>query len=128
MTIYATLTYDDVPAAIDFLCRAFGFEQHMIHRGPNGEVAHGELRFAGDFVMVGERRDDDLGTSGTQLVYVVVDDIDAHHERAAAAGAEIIRAPFDTDYGSRDYQAKDPGGNVWAFGTYRPEAEPSSTT
>jgi uncharacterized glyoxalase superfamily protein PhnB len=126
-TFYPTLAYEDAAAAIEFLCSAFGFERHAIHEGPNGQVAHAELRFGDGIVMVGERRTDDLATAGTQTVYVATGGIDAHHERAAAAGAEIIRPPFDTDYGSRDYQAKDPGGNVWAFGTYRPEAEPSTT-
>jgi uncharacterized glyoxalase superfamily protein PhnB len=128
MPIYPTLSYDDAPAAIEFLCRAFGFAEHQLHRGPDGSVAHGELRLGDGIVMVGERRDDDLATGGTQLVYVVLEPeaIDAHHEQAAAAGAQVIRAPFDTDYGSRDYQAKDPEGNVWAFGTYRPEAPPTA--
>jgi uncharacterized glyoxalase superfamily protein PhnB len=55
-------------------------------------------------------------------LYVVVEDADAHHDRAKAAGAEIVMAPRDTDYGSRDYAAKDPEGNTWYFGTYRPGA------
>ncbi|MFD0787779.1 VOC family protein, partial [Micromonospora azadirachtae] len=52
-------------------------------------------------------------------VYVAIDDVNAHYARARAAGAEIIREPFDTDYGSRDYAARDLAGNVWSFGTYR---------
>ena len=53
--------------------------------------------------------------------YVVTDEPDALYERAKAAGAEIIRAPHDTDYGSRDFAARDPEGNRWSFGTYRGE-------
>jgi predicted enzyme related to lactoylglutathione lyase len=53
-------------------------------------------------------------------VYVAVPDVDAHCAQARAAGAEITREPFDTDYGSRDYAARDLAGNVWSFGTYRP--------
>jgi uncharacterized glyoxalase superfamily protein PhnB len=52
---------------------------------------------------------------------VVTDDTDKLYERAAAAGAEITREPFDTDYGSRDFTARDPEGNLWSFGTYRGE-------
>ena len=55
-------------------------------------------------------------------MYVVVEDIDAHHERATAAGAELVRALQDTDYGSREYSARDVEGNVWSFGTYQPWA------
>ena len=50
----------------------------------------------------------------------MVEDADAHHARAKAAGAEIVMELMDTDYGSRDYAARDPEGNVWNFGTYRP--------
>jgi uncharacterized glyoxalase superfamily protein PhnB len=128
ISIYPTLSYEDAPAAIDFLCEAFGFErlQVMTGEGDDREVVHAELRLGDGIVMVGGRRRDDLATSGTQLVYVALDDLDEHHARAAKAGAQIIREPFDTDYGSRDYQARDPEGNVWAFGTYRPEAAKTS--
>ena len=63
-----------------------------------------------------------LGEAGHATMYVVVEDADAHHERARAAGAEITSELRDTDYGSRDYAAKDPEGNTWYFGTYRPLA------
>ena len=59
------------------------------------------------------------GQRGSDGVYVVVEDIDAHYERAKAAGAEIVRDLHDTDYGSRDYMARDPEGRLWAFGTYQ---------
>jgi uncharacterized glyoxalase superfamily protein PhnB len=53
---------------------------------------------------------------------VVVDDPDSLHARARDAGAEIVMEPTDQDYGSRDFIASDPEGNLWSFGTYRPEA------
>ena len=126
-TFYPTLTYEDATAAIEFLTSAFGFERQEVMEGPDGGIAHAELRFGDGIVMLGSKRDDDFATRGTQVVYVALDDSDAHHARAAKAGAEIVRAPFDTDYGSRDYAAKDPEGNIWAFGTYRPEAESATT-
>jgi uncharacterized glyoxalase superfamily protein PhnB len=55
---------------------------------------------------------------------VVVADLDAHCARARRAGARIVREPVDTDYGSRDYAARDPEGNLWSFGTYRPGVDP----
>jgi uncharacterized glyoxalase superfamily protein PhnB len=58
----------------------------------------------------------------SQGIYVAVEDPDAQHDRAKAAGARIIWELQDTDYGSRDYTALDPEGYVWSFGTYRPEA------
>jgi hypothetical protein len=48
--------------------------------------------------------------------------VDALHARAADAGAEITRAPQDTDYGSREFALRDPEGNTWSFGTYRGHA------
>ena len=126
-TFYPTLTYEDAAAAVDFLCTAFGFERQEVMEGPDGRIAHAELRFGDGIVMLGSRREDDLATGGPQTVYVALTDTDAHHARAAEAGAEIVRAPFDTDYGSRDYAAKDPEGSIWAFGTYRPEAGSPTT-
>ena len=60
---------------------------------------------------------------GPVLVYVVVDDPDALHDRAVAAGAEIVSGLTDQDYGSREFAARDPHGNVWSFGTYRPSPQ-----
>jgi uncharacterized glyoxalase superfamily protein PhnB len=60
------------------------------------------------------------GDRGDHGIYVAVEDADAHYEQAKAAGAEIVREIGDTDYGSREYTARDPEGNVWSFGTYRP--------
>jgi uncharacterized glyoxalase superfamily protein PhnB len=118
--IIPTFVYDDVRGAIRFLCDAFGFEEHVISE-QDGAVRHAELKLGDDYIMLGQRREDrpDLVYGGT-TTYVAVDDPDAHHDRAAAAGAEIVAGLRDQDYGSREYAAKDPAGNVWWFGTYRP--------
>jgi uncharacterized glyoxalase superfamily protein PhnB len=58
--------------------------------------------------------------AGSYSLYLVVDDPDAHHDRAKEAGAEIVLGLKDEDYGSRGYTARDPEGNLWSFGTYRP--------
>ncbi|XIE81756.1 VOC family protein [Streptomyces sp. SBR177] len=62
------------------------------------------------------------GLPGPVGVYVHVPDVDEHHARAVAHGVEIVMPPTDQDYGSRDYMARDAGGNVWSFGTYAPGA------
>ena len=126
-TITPIVPYRDVRAAIDFLCDAFGFERHAIHEDSQGNLAHVELRLGDDFIMPAQPRDARDGGLPIPLgadhqLYVVVEDADAHHDRAKAAGAEIVMEPRDTDYGSRDYAARDPEGQLWYFGTYRPEA------
>jgi uncharacterized glyoxalase superfamily protein PhnB len=122
------LSYEDASAALDWLERAFGFKRKEVHAGENGTVVHAEMRFADGMVMLGSAGENDLGMKTpkelgavNQGVYVIVDErIDEHYERAVAAGAEVVRPIHDTDYGSRDYVVRDPEGNLWSFGTYRP--------
>ena len=128
-TMYPVLRYQDAHAAIDFLCEAFGFQRRAVYEGDDGAVAHAQLEYRGSMVMLStEREDDDRGYgkhAGQGWVYVVVEDPDAHHAQAKAAGAAVIRELEDQDYGSRDYSARDPEGNVWSFGTYNPAATPA---
>jgi uncharacterized glyoxalase superfamily protein PhnB len=116
-TISPIIPYRDLRAAIDFLCDAFGFERHEVHESDDGELQHVELRLGDDVIMPAPLR---TGEPGHAHLYVVVQDADAHHDRAKAAGAQITVELRDTDYGSRDYAATDPEGNTWYFGTYRP--------
>ena len=116
-TIFPSVGYHDQDAAIEFLKRAFGFEEHVVYRAEDGSIAHAELRFGPSIMFVSTT------DPGRGHLYVAIDDADAHYERARAAGATIDKEPYDTDYGSRDYRARDPEGNAWLFGTYRPGAE-----
>ncbi|MDG4831963.1 VOC family protein [Solwaraspora sp. WMMD1047] len=119
-TIYPIFTYSDARAAIDWLTRAFGFQVHQVHDAPDGSVAHAELIYDTGMIMIGRGTGPDpLPAPDQWSVYVAVDDIEAHHARAKAAGAEIVQDLRDTDYGSRDYSARDLEGYVWSFGTYR---------
>jgi len=119
-TFYPCMRYKNAPAAIKWLGAAFGFEVHLVVPGPNETIAHAELRFGNGLFMMGSVKDDVLGGAGGMAPYVYVADIDAHSARARAAGATIVKEPFNTDHGSRDYAACDLEGNVWSFGTYRP--------
>jgi len=115
-----SLRYRDPKAAVDFLQQAFGFEPKEVYED-GGTIVHAELVYDGGMVMLGAQRDDTYGDHvGHGWTYVVVADADAHHDRARAAGAEIVRPLEDQDYGSRDYSARDPEGNLWSFGTYSP--------
>ncbi|MDP6805178.1 MAG: VOC family protein [Rhodospirillales bacterium] len=129
-TVIPALRYRDAPAAIDWLCRAFGFERHLVVEGDDGVILHARLSFGSGMVMLGSVREGahdsmmiqpaDTGGSETQCPYVVVADADAHFARALAAGAEVVMEVADQDYGGRLYTCRDPEGHIWNFGTYDP--------
>ena len=129
-TVIPAMRYRDAAAAIEWLCRAFGFEKHLVVPGEGGTIAHAQLTFGNGMIMLGSARDDefgrlvrpprDVGGVGTQSPYVIVADADAHHARAVAAGAEIVMPLKDEDYGGRGYSCRDLEGHVWNFGTYDP--------
>ena len=144
-TIIPSLRYRDAPAAIDWLCEAFGFERHLVVPGEAGTIDHAQLVFGNGMIMLGSARDDDFGqhrkpldapgatmseapmSKGTvskapvsKSAYIIVSDVDAHHARAVAAGAQVVMAPEDQHYGGRLYSCRDPEGNLWNFGSYDP--------
>lgn len=122
--IWPTMKYDDAPTAIRFLVEAFGFEERQVVDGPDPDtIAHAELAWpGGGGVMLGSRgagsEEFDQALTGVSSIYVVIDDPDALHARAMAAGAEEVIGLRDEDYGSRGFTVRDPGGNLWTFGTY----------
>ncbi len=129
--IIPTYRYDDAPAAIDFLVRAFGFEVVMDVRDGD-RVDHAQLRRGDGMIMLGSVRDDELGDlvarhapggRHTSTAYVVVDDVGAHAEQARAAGADVLVEPVAQDYGGANYVVADPEGHVWSFGSYDPWVE-----
>ncbi|MFK0047382.1 VOC family protein [Streptomyces sp. NPDC090741] len=125
-SICPTLRYRDAKAAIKLLTEAFGFSQVAVYEGEDGSVMHAELAYGNGLVMLGSKGtgsvfDKSMGDGGPVGVYVVVDDVDAHHRRAAEHGVEILMEPTDQDHGSRDYMAKDAEDNIWSFGTYAPQ-------
>jgi len=118
--IIPTLRYTDAPAAIDFLERAFGFERKAVY-GDGDVIHHAELTCGRGMVMLGSTgRGDPQFDTRKSSAYVIVADPDGLHDRAKAAGAAITRELQDTDYGSREFSARDPEGNAWSFGTYDP--------
>ena len=127
-TIYPSLTYDDAPAAIEWLCRAFGFTQRLRVPGPEGSVMHSELSFGDAVVMVSSPKPEQghvappKGGPVHGTLSLFVEDPDAHYARAKEAGAKIVHDLTDEEYGARGYMAQDPGGHLWYFATYRPGA------
>lgn len=129
-TIIPSLRYRDAPAAIEWLCRAFGFEKHAVYA--DGEIVHhAQLTYGPGMIMLGSVdnasdwgkrivQPDEIGGRETQACSVVVSDADEHYARARAAGAEIVVDIADQDYGGRAYTCRDLEGRLWWFGTYNP--------
>jgi uncharacterized glyoxalase superfamily protein PhnB len=123
--VYPALRYRDAAAAIDWLERAFGFQTTARHEGPDGTIAHAELRLGESLIMLGQGADDlqDPPASpraARATIYVAVEDVDGLHDRAQAAGADVSDLA-EQEYGSRDFSARDLEGNHWSFGTYVPD-------
>jgi uncharacterized glyoxalase superfamily protein PhnB len=117
------LHYRDPDAALEWLGRAFGFEEKAVDHSDDGRIQHAELSLGDGLIMFGGVPADAPGVDGAQppvTIYAVVSDPDAHYDRAKAAGAEIVRELADQPYGSREYGARDLEGNAWSFGTYDP--------
>ncbi len=122
-TVTPILIYEDIAAAHEFLVTMFGFEPGRIDRDDNGAVVHGEATIGGKTVWL-HRVDPEhgLGAAGrlgaaSGMLNVFLDDVDAHHERVAAAGALIIYPPTDMPYGQREFGAYDSEGRPWSFAT-----------
>jgi uncharacterized glyoxalase superfamily protein PhnB len=132
MPIYAALRYRDAAAAIDWLERAFGFQTSARHEGPDGTIAHAELRLGESLIMLGQGTEDlqdppDDRRAARTTIYVAVEDVDALHARAQGAGADVSDLT-EQDYGSRDFSARDLEGNHWSFGTYVPDPQAAAAS
>lgn len=123
--------YQDASAAIDWLCKAFGFEIRLKIDGEGGVVEHSELVYGEGLIMVSDERRQasmdrplkspkSLGGVTTQAMMFFVDDVDAHCAQARANGAIIAMEPKVSDYGEeywtdKTYGAVDPEGHFWWF-------------
>jgi uncharacterized glyoxalase superfamily protein PhnB len=142
LRITPVVFYDDAAAAIDWLCRAFGFEVRLKIEGDNGRIEHSELAYGEGIMMVSQsgpnpRRPQmtyptspqSVGGSNTQALMLYVDDVEAHYVRARAAGATIFAEPEVHDYGAdnwsdRSYGATDVEGHHWWFTQRLREGQP----
>lgn len=124
-TVWPALRYDDAPAAIRFLVDVLGFAETLVVPGPDGTVAHAELRWPeGGAVMLGSTGFPadgvhDAMKPGSSAIYVVSDRVDDIHAKVADAGAVITVDLHDTEFGSHTFSLRDPEGNAWTVGTYR---------
>jgi uncharacterized glyoxalase superfamily protein PhnB len=125
--LYHTMRCKDAEAMIAWLKDVLGFTERVIYRREN-IIAHAELSFGSSILMLGADRQDGYGKSvggldgrRTDAVYLAVDDPDALYAKVKASGARIEMELQNTDYGSRDFSARDPEGGLWSFGTYWPK-------
>ncbi len=131
--VIPALRYRSAPAAIDWLCQAFGFERQLVVPGPNGTIAHAQLALGNGMIMLGSMHDneygrllkqpDEVGGAVTQSVYLVVGDADAVYTRVKAAGGRIAIDIKNEDYGGRGFTCYDLEGHLWNVGTYDPWAQ-----
>ena len=119
-TVTPYLLYEDGEAAAEFLARAFGFAEIDRQTGTAGGL-HLELETPlGGHVYLGtapEGFQNPRTVGRTSMVYVLVPDVDAHHDRARAEGAEVFEELVDLPYGHRRYSCSDPQGHQWSFAT-----------
>ena len=113
------LLYEDGEAAIGFLSGAFGFrEVDRTTGGAGGLLAELEVSPGGGRIYLGQPPagfENPAKVGRTSLLYILVEDVDAHYERAQAAGATIIEEPNDLPFGHRRYGCSDPQGHEWFF-------------
>lgn len=133
-TIIPCLRYRNAPAAIDWLCEAFGFERRLVVPNDNGGVLHAQLVFGNGMIMLASADNeseygdlvnlpDQVGGVETQSPYLVVADPDAVFARVKAAGAQIVVEIKGEEYGGRGFTCRDIEGRLWSIGSYDPWVE-----
>jgi uncharacterized glyoxalase superfamily protein PhnB len=118
-TVSPYLLYENAPRVIEHLKEAFGFEERLSQTGAGGRT-HTELVLGDDgLVMIGQAWDEfssprSLGVHPPSLIHVYVNGVDALHERAKTAGADVTDLEM-SPVGDRRFTATDPEGQVWVF-------------
>jgi uncharacterized glyoxalase superfamily protein PhnB len=123
-SVIPVLSYPDVPAAADWLCRAFGFRVRLRIGSHRVQLLHGGAALI--LTDVGRGPDGAGGVGAGHSIHVQVEDADAHHERALAVGARIAGPPADYEFGERQYTAEDPWGHRWTFSQSIADVDPAS--
>lgn len=132
--IIPTFQYHDANKAVIWLCEVFGFQPKTVFKDDAENVAHAELLFKNGMIMIGPRSDTPFGKliktpkeigAANNCIYVVVEDADAHYQKAINGGAEIVLELVEQSYGGKDYTCRDFEGYLWSFGTYDPFATES---
>ena len=134
MIIPAT-RYRDCEEALDFLTEVLGLHPHAVFRDDDGKIVHVQMSLGAGMMMFGPDPDPDQAEGDafgkllvhpadidgreTTTIYVVVDDVEARHERVAGK-ADVIMPLAEQDYGGKSFSVADPEGHIWTFGDYDP--------
>lgn len=129
-----SLRYKDAAAAIAWLEQALGLQRHAVYDGPDGTVAHAELRFGNGIVMLGSASNEstlrhlyatpaEIGGRVTSPLYLIVNDCESAYERVVAAKAELVMEMKTMEYGGKAFTVRDPEGYLWSVGEYSPWTE-----
>jgi PhnB protein len=101
---------------IEFMKKAFGFEERMRMPAPGGAIGHAELQLGESMVMLSDAlREPAMPGS----IFLYVEDADARYRAALAAGATSIQEPTDMFWGDRFARVRDPAGNLWGIATHK---------
>jgi uncharacterized glyoxalase superfamily protein PhnB len=128
-SIVPVLVYADADAAFRWLCDVCGFTERLRITGPNGEVTHAQLTFGDGSVMLGRavvhgRLAPPAPGPISSATLVTVSNVDEHHARTSASGAQIMSAPETMPFGERQYTVMDPGGHWWTFSQHVADVAP----
>ena len=140
--IVPMISYEDVEAAADWLCRAFGFRERLRYTASDGTLSHVQLELADGLVMLGNpdgryvspkhhAETCDVMRSIHETAYVsdglhiYVDDVAAHYEQAKDAGATVLSGLEETPFGDRHYRVEDPEGHRWMFAQHVRDVAPT---
>jgi uncharacterized glyoxalase superfamily protein PhnB len=121
--VIPVLAYPDVRAAVEWLCRSFGFMERLRIADHRSQLSFG----AGSVVVVAQHADP--GTSSATASHSLmlrVADIEQHYERSKLAGARLSGSPTDYPYGERQYSAEDIGGHRWTFSQTIADVDPAT--
>jgi uncharacterized glyoxalase superfamily protein PhnB len=123
-TLIPHIIYKDLPAAIEWLSRAFGFREHYRYGEPSGAQMH----LGNAYIMVRSARSGDAtakpGTEQTASLTVFVEDVDAHFRQAKSAGAKIVEELHEVMYGEKQYGVEDLEGHHWLFSQHVRDVSP----
>ena len=127
--IIPCLSYRNANEAIEWLCRAFGFQKHQVFEGENNLIVHAELTLNGNLIMVASahtgtpwskriKLPSEIGGFETQSPYVVVEAVEAIYELAKSHGATFVSDLKEEPHGGKSFMCLDPEGHLWSFGSY----------